>query len=84
MLGPTTRAVVKRGSSTVNVRAPRIASSARSRRVTSQPPIAGSHDTGSRSRSRASRAYGAGPSNSASVAAAPIGNSFTFRTMTPF
>ena len=51
MLGPTTCAVVKRGSWTVNAAASRIAASARSRRVISQPSIAGSHETGSRSRS---------------------------------
>ena len=73
MLGPTTRAVVKRGSWTVKARASRIAISARSRRVTSQPPSAGSHETGSRSRSSASSAYGS-PSSSSTVAAAPSGN----------
>ena len=44
MLGPTTRPVEKRGSSTVNVAASPMTCSARSRRRTSQPPSAGSHD----------------------------------------
>ena len=68
MLGPTTCAVEKRGSSTVNVSASRITASARSRRVTSQPSSVGSHDTGSRSRSRSSSACGSVPSSSARVA----------------
>ncbi len=54
MLGPTTRAVEKRGSSTVNRLLSRSTRRAMSRRVTSQPPSAGSHDTGSRARSRRS------------------------------
>ena len=44
MLGPTTRPVEKRGSSTVKVAASPMTCSARSRRRTSQPPSAGSHD----------------------------------------
>ena len=47
MLGPITRAVENLGSSTVNVPLSRSTRSARSRRVTSQPPSTGSHDTGS-------------------------------------
>ena len=58
MLGPTTCAVEKRGSSTVNVSGSRITCSTRSRRVTSQASSAGTHDTGSRSRSRASAGCG--------------------------
>ena len=56
MLGPTTRPVEKRGSSTVNVPASPMTCSASSRRRTSQPSSAGSHNTGARSRRRASRA----------------------------
>ena len=56
MLGPTTRPVEKRGSSTVNVSGAFITSIARSRRVTSQPSSTDTHDTGSCSRSRASSA----------------------------
>ena len=52
MLGPITRAVEKRGSSTVNVSGSRIAVSTRSWRVTSQPSRLGSHDTGSCPRRR--------------------------------
>ena len=58
MLGPTTRPVENRGSSTVNVAASFITSIARSRRVTSQPSSTSTHATGSRSRSSASSAYG--------------------------
>ena len=72
MLGPTTRPVEKRGSSTVNVAASRITCMARSRRVTSQPSSAGTQETGSRSRSRASSGWGSA-SSAASVAAAPSG-----------
>src|SRR5437763_12905805 len=74
MLGPTTRPVEKRGSSTVNVSASRMTASATSRRVTSQPASAGAHDTGSRSRSRARTGCGSS-SSSASVTAAPSGKS---------
>jgi hypothetical protein len=73
MLGPTTRPVEKRSSSTVNVSASRITPSARSRRVTIQPSSAGTHDTGSAARSRASAGCGSA-SSSASVTAAPSGN----------
>ncbi len=48
MLGPITRAVVNRGSSTVNASASRIAAAASACEVTSQPSRLGSHDTGSR------------------------------------
>src|SRR5450755_204610 len=71
--GPTTRAVENRGSSTVNVSLSRITRDARSCRVTSQPPRAGSQETGSCSRSRRSSGWGS-PSSSATVAAAPSGN----------
>ena len=71
--GPTTRAVENRGSSTVNVLLSRITRNARSWRVTSQPPRAGSQETGSRSRSRRSSTCGS-PSRSATVTAAPSGN----------
>src|ERR1022692_606583 len=71
--GPTTRAVENRGSSTVNVSLSRITRDARSCRVTSQPPRAGSQETGSCSRSRRSSGCGS-PSSSATVAAAPNGN----------
>ena len=50
MLGPTTWAVEKRGSSTVKRPASRITSMHRSRRVTNQPSSTGTHETGSRSR----------------------------------
>lgn len=73
MLDPTTCAVEKRGSSTVKTSESRITSSARSRRVTSQPSSAGSHETGSCSRSRARSGCGSS-SSSAIVAAAPSGN----------
>ena len=56
MLAPTTCAVENLGSSTVNLTSSRITETARSCRVTSQPSTAGSHDTGSCSRSRASTA----------------------------
>ena len=56
MLGPTTRPVEKRGSSTVNVSGAFITSIARSRRVTSQPSSTDTHDTGSCARRRASSA----------------------------
>src|SRR4051794_6456799 len=74
MLGPTTRAVEKRGSSTVNVASSRMTASARSRRVTSHASSTASHETGSRSRSRASSGCGS-PSSSPRVAAAPTGKS---------
>ena len=54
MLGPTTCAVEKRGSSTVNRPASRMTSMHRSRRVTSQPSSAGTQATGSVSRRWAS------------------------------
>jgi hypothetical protein len=73
MLGPTTCAVEKRGSSTVNVPGSRIAWRTRSRRVTSHAHSAGNQDTGSCSRSRASMGWGSA-SSSSSVAAPPIGN----------
>src|SRR5437763_6418081 len=72
MLGPTTRPVEKRGSSTVNVSGSRMTASASSRRVTSQPPSAGTRDTGSRSRSRARTGCGSS-SSAATVTAAPSG-----------
>ena len=53
MLGPTTCPVEKRGSSTVNVSAAPMTCSASSRRRTSQPPSAGTHASGARSRNRA-------------------------------
>jgi hypothetical protein len=46
MLGPTTRAVEKRGSSTVNAAASRMTSSARARERTTQPPTASTQATG--------------------------------------
>ena len=58
MLGPTTCAVEKPGSSTVNVVESRITSSAKSYRVTSQAPIAGTQETGSSARRRARWACG--------------------------
>ena len=70
MLGPTTCAVEKRGSSTVKRSASRITSMHRSRRVTSQPPRTGSQATGSTSRRRASRSYGR-PASTSSVTVAP-------------
>ena len=66
MLGPTTLAVEKRGSSTVNVRASRRTSTARSYPVTSQAPRAGTQLTGAAARSRASAGCGSA-SRSASV-----------------
>src|SRR5438445_2924644 len=78
MLGPTTRPVEKRGSSTVNVSASRIAASARSRRVTSHASSAGSHETGSCSRRRASKGCGSA-SSSSTVAEAPIGKAVMWR-----
>ena len=63
MLGPTTCPVEKRGSSTVNVSGSRITCMARSRRVTSQPSSAGSHETGSCSRRRASTGCGSASSS---------------------
>ena len=73
MLGPTTRAVEKRGSSTVNVSASRITSSARSRR--GHEPGVERREPGDGLRARAGgRAAGAGRcSSSASVTAAPSG-----------
>ncbi len=47
MLGPTTCAVEKRGSSTVKVAASLMTWIQRSRRVTSQPSRAGTQETGS-------------------------------------
>ncbi len=73
MLGPTTSAVEKRGSSTVKVSGSRITRSARSRLVTSQPSSAGSHDTGSLARSRWRSGCGS-RSSASTVADAPIGN----------
>src|SRR5881227_562460 len=72
MLRPTTWPVEKRGSSTVNVSGSRMTCSASSRGVTSQPPSAGSQDTGSCSRRRASSGCGSASSSSV-VAAAPMG-----------
>jgi hypothetical protein len=66
MLGPTTLAVEKRGSSTVNVRASRRTSTARSYPVTSQAPREGTQLTGAVARSRASAGCGSA-SRSASV-----------------
>ena len=54
MLGPTIRAVEKRGSSTVKAALSRMTCRARSRRVTSQPSRTGTQETGSAARSRAS------------------------------
>src|SRR6187551_1264666 len=73
MLGPTTWAVEKRGSSTVKPAASLMTSMHRSRRVTSHPPSTGTHDTGSRSRRRANASYGSSSSWSR-VIAAPSGN----------
>ena len=53
MLGPTTWAVEKRGSATVNVSGSRSTSSAAARPVTTNPPIAGTHATGATARRRA-------------------------------
>ncbi len=72
MLGPTTRAVENRGSSTVNVALSRMTATVRSCRVTSQPFNAGSQETGSAPRSRASQGCGSW-SRSARVMAAPSG-----------
>jgi len=73
MLGPTTRAVENRGSSTVNDAASRSTCPARSCRVTSQPARTGSQETGYRSLSMPST--GCGSSSSwATVTAAPSGN----------
>ena len=72
MLGPTTRAVENLGSSTVKASASRITCSTRSRRVTSQPPSAGSHETGSSARSRASTGWGS-DSSAATLTCAPSG-----------
>ncbi len=72
MLGPTTCAVEKPGSSTVYVSASRMTCRTRSRRVTSQAPSAGTQETGSEARSPACRGCGSA-SSSSSVAAAPSG-----------
>ena len=61
MLGPTIRAVEKRGSLTVKVALSRITAAARSHRVTSQPFSTGTQETGSASRSRASAGWGSSP-----------------------
>jgi hypothetical protein len=66
MLGPTTLAVEKRGSSTVNVRASRSTSTARSYPVISQAPSTGTQQAGAAARSRASTGWGSF-SRSASV-----------------
>src|SRR6266496_6770331 len=58
MLGPTTLAVEKRGSSTVNVRASRRTATARSYPVTSQLPRTGTQLTGAAARNRASAGCG--------------------------
>ena len=73
MLGPTTRAVENLGSSTVKAALSRMTATARSCRVTSQPVRAGSQETGSVSRRRASQGCGSW-SRSARVMAAPSGN----------
>ncbi len=70
IIGPITRAVEKRGSSTVSESSSRIACSARSRRVTSQAPSAGIQATGSVARSRANSAWGS-RARSSRVASAP-------------
>ena len=72
MLGPTIRAVEKRGSLTVKAALSRMTAAARSHRVTSQPFSTGTQETGSASRSRASAGWGSSRS-SASVTAAPRG-----------
>jgi hypothetical protein len=72
MLGPTIRAVVNRGSSTVKAALSRSTAAARSHRVTSQPFSTGTQETGSVSRSRASAGWGSSRS-SARVRAAPRG-----------
>ena len=72
MLGPTTWAVEKRGSSTVNVSSSRITACARSYRVTSHPCRAGSQDTGSAARSRARTGCGS-CSSCSRVTVAPSG-----------
>ena len=58
MLGPTTRAVEKRGSSTVNVSGSRSTSTAAARPVTRNPPIAGTAATGDAARNRARCGWG--------------------------
>ncbi len=72
MLAPTTRAVENRGSSTVKVALSRITSTASKWPVTSQQSQAGTQETGSLARSRASTGW-ASASSSASVTAAPSG-----------
>jgi hypothetical protein len=66
MLGPTTLAVEKRGSSTVNVRGSRSTCTARWYPVTSQAPSTGTQTAGPAARSRASTGCGSA-SSSASV-----------------
>jgi hypothetical protein len=72
MLGPSTCAVEKRGSSTVNVVASRMISTARSRPVTSHAPRAGTHEIGSAMRNAASVSWKRRSSCSA-VMRAPTG-----------
>ncbi len=66
MLGPTTWAVEKRGSATVNVSGSRSTSSAAARPVTTNPPIAGTQATGASARRRARCGWGS-PASSLSV-----------------
>ena len=70
MLGPTTCAVEKRGSSTVNRCASRMTSMHRSRRVTSHPSRTGTQDDGLALAERCEGRIGVA-SSSASVIAAP-------------
>ena len=53
MLGPITCAVLKRGSSTVNVSASRMAVMAASRETTNHASMTGTHTTGPRRRNAA-------------------------------
>ena len=71
MLGPITRAVENRGSSTENARASRMTATAVAWLVTSQPPSAGIQATGLRSRNSASRGCGS-CSSSLSVSGCPF------------
>lgn len=67
MLGPTTRAVEKFGSSTVKVAASRMTRIAAAWPVTSQPSIAGTQATGATARSCASTVGASGPASSSRV-----------------
>ena len=63
MLGPITRAVENRGSSTVNVEGSRITATASSCELTNQPPIASSQATGEAARNRANTLGAESPAN---------------------